>query len=127
MTPLIAIQDLVRAGAAITIRADPTPIAVVWWKEVGPKVHFWFEPGTTKDDGHRLDYSHVEVLYGGAAVSFRDAQLKLIAYLAPIEEQADEPELAARLMQSIAVWRQRFAESEDLRSFVFSEAAAAAG
>lgn len=116
-----AIQALVKAGAAVRMRTDPTPILVTWWRRVNAGRHFYFTTGDDTFAGHRIDFDREEVIYGGDAVAFYTKDGALVAYLAPLIEQKDDPEWEKTSLDVIAAWRAHYDATQSFRAFVLEE------
>lgn len=112
-----AIQELVKAGAAIIFVATPPvpAMAVAWWRRIDGKRHFWHAPGLSDFDHHVLRFDREEVLFDGSQVVFYDKAGEVIAGLGPIPEQEDDPERAKRLAEQIAWWREEYDRNEYFR------------
>lgn len=117
----IAIQDLVRRGAVLFMRTDPTPIPVTWWRRVNAGRHFYFTPGDTGFDGHAIDYATETVLYEGDGMQWLDQNGKLVAFMGTVEGQVDDPEEAKMTASVIAAWKEVFEKDQSLRAFVLGE------
>ena len=125
MTTDEAIQALVRQGAALTMRLEPTPIPVTWWRRVNAGRHFYFTTGDTTFDGHRIDFAREQVVNDGLGVAFYDRQGNLVAYLTTFAEQNDDPEWVKNSQLVLDAWRARFDNDQALRAFVLAEYSAA--
>lgn len=124
MTPDTAIQALVNQGAALLIRLDPTPVPVTWWRRVDSGRHFYFTTGDDSFAGHVLAAAQVRVMYDGRGIEFLDRDGRLLAYLAPVADQEDDPEAAKAMAETIQAWKARFEADQALRAFVLGEYAA---
>lgn len=116
----LAIQRLVAQGAAILMRTDSTPIPVTWWRRVNAGRHFYFTTGDDTFAGHDINFAQERTL-GEVGVEFRDRDGKLVAYLAGVDEQTDDPERAKSLGEQIQAWKAEFDSSPRLRAFVLAE------
>lgn len=105
---------MVAAGAAIVFRNDPdqTPHGVAWIRRVNANRHFYFTPGFSDFDAHRIDFAQERVLYDGLGVEFLDKDGRLQAYLTTVEEQQTDPVAAESIRQAIAEWKRVF-DAED--------------
>jgi hypothetical protein len=112
-----AIQELVKAGAALVFIADPTARAmpVAWWRRIDGKRHFWHAPGISDFDHHVLRFDREEAVFDGAQVLFYAKDGGMVAGLASIQEQEYDTERQKTLAEQIAWWRAEFERNEHFR------------
>jgi hypothetical protein len=87
--------------------------------------HFYFTTGEDTFAGHRIDFEKEEVLYGGKGVAFYAKDGALVAYLAPLIDQNDDPDWVKNASAVIAAWKTKFEQDQSFRAFVLGEYQAA--